>query len=250
MIGMALRQLRANLITTAALTGAVVAVLGVHGAAARGVRTRLARVCASANPTACQARQDDLRGMFMEITPYLGYLTITTVLIAVFWGAPLVSREVETGTAALAWCQSITRRRWLASRLITAVSVVGALGLVLGFSVTWWLASFTATPQYGESVLTIVALHGPLLAAMWIAGLLIGVLVGTVIRRMISAMAVTAVITFAAAIAFNLTSIFYLSDPVGEIEVLADQLLRSIPLLVLGAIAALAAFKLVRKVSV
>jgi len=33
-------------------------------------------------------------------------------LIGIFWGAPLVARELETGTYRLAWTQSVTRKRW------------------------------------------------------------------------------------------------------------------------------------------
>src|SRR5947208_2362563 len=34
-------------------------------------------------------------------------------LIGIFLGAPLVARELETGTHRLAWAQSISRTRWL-----------------------------------------------------------------------------------------------------------------------------------------
>ena len=34
-----------------------------------------------------------------------------------FWGAPLLAREFETGTFRLAWTQSVTRTRWLAVKL-------------------------------------------------------------------------------------------------------------------------------------
>ena len=40
--------------------------------------------------------------------------------VGMFWGAPLISREFETGTQALVWQQSVPRRRWLA--------VVGSTG--------------------------------------------------------------------------------------------------------------------------
>ncbi len=38
-------------------------------------------------------------------------------IIGVFWGAPLVARELEAGTFRLAWTQSVTRTRWLAVKL-------------------------------------------------------------------------------------------------------------------------------------
>ena len=40
----------------------------------------------------------------------------------VFWGAPLVARELESGTYRLAWNQSVTRGRWLATKLVVSVA--------------------------------------------------------------------------------------------------------------------------------
>ena len=49
-------------------------------------------------------------------------------LIGMFWGAPLVARELETGTFRLAWTQSVTRTRWLAVKL----GVVGLASMAVG----------------------------------------------------------------------------------------------------------------------
>jgi hypothetical protein len=59
-------------------------------------------------------------------------------LIGIFWGAPLIGRELETGTHQLAWNQSVTRTRWLAVKLtgIGAASIATA-GL-LSYLLTWW----------------------------------------------------------------------------------------------------------------
>ena len=38
-------------------------------------------------------------------------------LIGMFWGAPLIARELETGTFRLAWTQSVSRIRWLLVKL-------------------------------------------------------------------------------------------------------------------------------------
>src|SRR5262249_59754267 len=40
-------------------------------------------------------------------------------LIGVFWGAPLITRELEANTFRLAWTQSVTRSRWIAVKLGT-----------------------------------------------------------------------------------------------------------------------------------
>ena len=47
----------------------------------------------------------------------IGLLLAAPALIGVFWGAPLVAREIEAGTFRLAWTQSVTRTRWLAVKL-------------------------------------------------------------------------------------------------------------------------------------
>ena len=40
-------------------------------------------------------------------------------IVGIFWGAPLIARELETGTYRLVWTQGVTRARWLAARLGT-----------------------------------------------------------------------------------------------------------------------------------
>ena len=51
-------------------------------------------------------------------------LAVAPAVIGIFWGAPLVARELETGTHRLAWNQSVTRGHWLAAKL--AFSVLAA----------------------------------------------------------------------------------------------------------------------------
>ena len=65
-------------------------------------------------------------------------LLVVPLLIGMFWGAPLVSRELETGTFRLAWTQGVSRTRWLAVKLgLGALTSMAAAGL-LSLMVTWW----------------------------------------------------------------------------------------------------------------
>jgi hypothetical protein len=70
----------------------------------------------------------------------IALLYLVPAVIGMFWGAPLVTRELEAGTLRLAWSQSVTRTRWLAVRL----GLVGAAALLteglLSLAVTWWSA--------------------------------------------------------------------------------------------------------------
>ncbi|HJY04385.1 MAG TPA: ABC transporter permease, partial [Streptosporangiaceae bacterium] len=76
----------------------------------------------------------------------LGYFVGGAVLylfpavIGVFWGAPLISRELEAGTFRLAWNQSVTRTRWTLVKLaligLTAMAIAGLASVL----VSWWAA--------------------------------------------------------------------------------------------------------------
>jgi ABC-type transport system involved in multi-copper enzyme maturation permease subunit len=65
-------------------------------------------------------------------------LLLSPALIGMFWGAPLVAREFETGSFRLAWTQGVTRTRWLATKI--SVGVVASMLLVglLSLMTTWW----------------------------------------------------------------------------------------------------------------
>jgi hypothetical protein len=65
-------------------------------------------------------------------------LLVVPVLIGMFWGAPLVSREFETGTFRLAWTQGVTRSRWLAVKLGLGAVASAAIAGLLSLMVSWW----------------------------------------------------------------------------------------------------------------
>jgi hypothetical protein len=64
-----------------------------------------------------------------------GFVRATPAILGAFWGAPLVARELESGTYRLAWTQSVTRTRWLAVKLaipgLTAIAATALLTLIV-----------------------------------------------------------------------------------------------------------------------
>jgi hypothetical protein len=124
-------------------------------------------------------------------------------LIGIFWGAPLIARELETGTHRVAWNQSVTRTRWLATKLaVTGAAALATVGL-LSWAVTTWAHNIDSvtgdriTPQeYGAR--GIVPIGYALFA------LLLGVTIGMLIRRTVPAMATTLGIYLAAVISTQL----------------------------------------------
>ncbi|WP_328682020.1 ABC transporter permease [Streptomyces sp. NBC_00343] len=118
---------------------------------------------------------------------YKDWYTYTTfavvgvpVLIAAWSGATLTSRELEHGTAQLAWTQSVSPTRWLAAKLaVPAVPVAVGSGLLVGLHHWAWstgqgrLDSAKSWYDFGT-----YAANGPATAAMALAALVIGALFG------------------------------------------------------------------------
>jgi hypothetical protein len=130
----------------------------------------------------------------------IAVLYLVPALIGLFWGAPMLAREFETGTVRLAWNQSVTRKRWLAIKLglvgLAAMATAGLFSLL----VTWWSSPLDRALVYAGANPAISwnrldpALFGvrdivPIgYAALALA---LGATIGVLIRRTVPAMAVT-----------------------------------------------------------
>ena len=106
-------------------------------------------------------------------------------LIGAFTGAPVLARELETGTFRYAWTQAFGRWRWaLAKLVLLAVAVAAAAG---AFSVlfSWYNQPFIAAGYEIPFSTRVFDLHGVAFAAWTLAAFAIGVLAGMLIRRVV-----------------------------------------------------------------
>jgi len=157
----------------------------------------------------------------------LGALLIILLpaVIGLFWGAPLIARELETGTFRLAWNQSVTRERWLAVKLsvvaLASMAAAGLLSLILG----WWASPIdqaaTIQPVGGfENRFFPVVFGTRGIAPIGYAAFafVLGVLVGLMIRRTIPAMGITLAVIAAVQIVFPLWVRPHLIAPVRAVS--------------------------------
>jgi ABC-type transport system involved in multi-copper enzyme maturation permease subunit len=127
-------------------------------------------------------------------------VVIVPGVIGLFWGPPLVARELEAGTFRLAWTQSVTRMRWLAVKLgVIGLACMAVTGLV-SLAVTWWSspvdrANMSVYTSFDQRDLVPIGY-----AAFAFA---IGVSAGVLIRRTLPAMASALVVFVAARLSFN-----------------------------------------------
>ena len=122
-------------------------------------------------------------------------LAVAPAIVGIFWGAPLVARELETGTYRLAWNQSVTRGRWLAAKLgFSVLAVAVAIG-ILTTAITWWAqpldgATGNARGSLASRLTPIAfAMRGFVPIGYAVFALLLGTLIGLIIRRSVPAMA-------------------------------------------------------------
>jgi hypothetical protein len=129
----------------------------------------------------------------------IGIMYLVPAVIGLFWGAPLIARELDSGTFRLAWSQSITRARWATVKLVliggATILTAGLMSLLIG----WWSSPlYQAANQAGPNILSISRLSPKLFSTTGIVPLgyaafafALGAAAGVLLRRTLPAMAVT-----------------------------------------------------------
>ncbi|GAA3284516.1 transporter [Dactylosporangium vinaceum] len=124
-------------------------------------------------------------------------------LLGVFWGAPLIARELETGTYRLAWNQSVTRTRWLAGRLLFGGAVTAAGSGLLSLAVTVWSRHVDVVSKDRIQPL-LYGSRGLVPIGYAVFAFVLGVTIGMLLRRVVPAMATTLAAYAAVAVAMPL----------------------------------------------
>ncbi|MFE5188867.1 ABC transporter permease [Streptomyces sp. NPDC056628] len=130
-----------------------------------------------------------------------GLIELVPFLTAAWAGGALIGRELESGTARLAWTQSVSPARWLAAKLAVpaALLVAGMLLLTplhrLMFTSNSLLRATIGSADWDQS--PVYEANGTLAAAYALLGLAVGVLAGLLQRRALPALG-TAVLALGA----------------------------------------------------
>jgi hypothetical protein len=140
-------------------------------------------------------------------------------LIGAFVGAPVLARELETGTFRYAWTQGIGRWRWTLAKLVPLAVVVAAAAGALSVLISWYYQPYLATGNQARELSELSPftsglfdLRGIDFAAWTLAALAIGALAGMLIRRVVPAIVATlAAYTGLALVAANLLRQHYLT---------------------------------------
>jgi ABC-type transport system involved in multi-copper enzyme maturation permease subunit len=128
-------------------------------------------------------------------------IALAPAVIGIFWGAPLIAREFETGTFRMTWVQSVTRTRWLAVKLALPGLVAMAVAEVLSLMQSWWAAPISHAARLatnsnfplGMGPFSLLAFdaHGITPLGYAAFAFTLGAATGVLLRRTVPAMAVT-----------------------------------------------------------
>jgi hypothetical protein len=217
MIWLTWRQFRIQAITAGAALAAFAILLAATG-------PHLASLYATSKIISCRgfACQPAANAFFTELAGLdtvvyllgIGLILIAPAIIGIFWGAPLIARELETRTFNLAWTQGVTRTQWLAVKLaltgLAAMAVTEALSLIYG----WWASPISKAIGFAGGAPQVFS-QGPFSSVMFAShgitplgyaafAFTLATAVGVLTRRALPAMAITLAIFAAVQIAMPL----------------------------------------------
>ncbi len=188
MVWVTWRQHRLTLAGVVALLGVAAVYLLVTGLQMRGAYAAVT-ACRPAGSALCgQVATEFLSTYAPGVGWVLGLMQVIPALIGAFAGAPVLARELETGTYRYAWTQGFGRARWTVGKLVLlGVSVTVVTG-AFSMLVSWYVQPiFGAGDNNGPLSPTLFDFLGVALGAWTLTAFAIGVLAGFLIRRVIPA---------------------------------------------------------------
>nr|WP_225953244.1 ABC transporter permease subunit [Kibdelosporangium phytohabitans] len=133
------------------------------------------------------AKVNDRYGMFLQYFQLL--MLLLPSLIGMFVGAPLIAREVEHGTHVFGLTQSVSRTRWLVTKLAMAGGSLALAMFTLGLVTAWALAPLNYRSARMEP--PIFEVQGLTVGVYALLAFAVGATAGLMLRNTLAAMVLT-----------------------------------------------------------
>ena len=197
MAGVTWRQHRYALAGVAVLLGALAVWLWIIGTPLHHAYAA-ALACHPASSPTCAGLDGTFQGMDNLLTgpttPGGVFLQVVPVLIGAFAGAPVLAREMETGTFRYAWTQGFGRWRWALAKLVLLGVVLAAATAAFGVLVSWYFQPYLGNGPglyVNSPFANLFSLREVTFPAWTLAAFTIGALTGMLIRRVVPAIVAT-----------------------------------------------------------
>jgi hypothetical protein len=187
-IWLAWRQFRTSAYIALGILAVIGVALAITGPNLAHVYDTVVKTCAVHND--CPSVTNNFTNKYHLLQDLRIVIILVPVVLGMFWGAPLVAREMETHTNRVAWTQSVTRRRWFFTRVgIVCLATALTAGLYT-LMVTWWMSPFNALQANAFSEFD----HGGITPIGYsLFAVALGICAGAMIRRTLPAIGVTLV---------------------------------------------------------
>jgi hypothetical protein len=182
------RQHRAALAGVAALFGGVAGFMLIAGLRMHHAVV-VANACRPVTSAVCGQESNGLNDWWHLAQDTSTLLLVLPPLLGAFVGAPVLARELETGTYRYAWTQGFGRDRWTAAKLVLLAAVLTGAAWALSLLFTWFYLPIQ--PDGTPFDPRLFGLREVAFPAWTMAGFAIGAFAGMLIRRVVPAMAAT-----------------------------------------------------------
>jgi hypothetical protein len=148
--------------------------------------------CVTAAGPGCDTNTEKFTSTYGSLVLVSVLFLVVPLLIGLFWGAPMVAREVEQGTHRMIWTQGISRRHWALTKTALIGGAVTLFAIAYGLGLSWWYEPLGRV-DVRETRFTAVFfdLQGVAPAGYTLFAVALGVFAGTVLPKVLPAMALT-----------------------------------------------------------
>jgi hypothetical protein len=231
MIWLAWRQHRKQLLYSVIGLAVLAAFVYPTGRAMRSDFARLGlAACTFTTPGpgngACEQASRQFTDQWSPLTLVGLLFLILPLLVGLFWGAPLIAREVEHGTHRLVWTQGVSRRQWALVKFGFVGGFAVLASVAYGLGISWWLTPLSQTGQMNRFQPLIFDMQGVVPIGYTLFAVALGIFGGTVWPRMLPAMGTTLAGFLGIRLAVELLARPYYMTPVD----LTAQLASSTPI--------------------
>ncbi len=151
---------------------------------------------------ACQMKRDAFNEIDQHATLILGFGVALPVVAGILIGVAVVGRELETGTASMAWTLGRSRRRWYLTRALLLAAILGFLLCLPALAAD--VLEHSRQPVVDPwSSFNDSSIRGPVLVLLGLLTYAIAVVAGAVIGRQLPAVIVTLALSVAVILGFE-----------------------------------------------
>jgi hypothetical protein len=193
------RRYRVTLIATAGVLAVLAVSLVVSGEHVRSAYDAV-HGCRPVTSARCRFLDEQFRNRYGPSGFLAPVLLFLPGILGAFAGAPLLARELETGTFRYAWTQGVGRTRWAVSLLVPGAVGVAVVMAAFGALVSWHqqpLIDYGARSRLEPSAFPATGLA---VAGWALVGFALAALAGLLWRRVLPAVATAFVLWFGLAL--------------------------------------------------